>query len=173
MFMKKIKVSQISIVQFFLSFVIFYFFIGLITFCIGLAYALILEQAGVKELGGVKNHLKNVKWGYGLLGVSFLIISCLTMGFAISFFFRKVTSAITICLTLFLVQAFLIGYYIPVNMVNKKAMQIISWAMPQYAPSRIFQVSWYEGLQVEITARVQFPDGVFREVTKTIDYLKD
>ena len=150
MLMKKIKVSQISSLQFFFAFILFYFLIGLFTFMVGLVYTIFLEQVGMEKLKGVTDHLKNVLWGYGILGICLLIITALSLGFVVSCFFKRMNSAITVCLTLFLVQAFLIGFYLPIYMiVNNEGMKTVSWLMPFYAPSRIFQTAWFEDLQLE------------------------
>lgn len=118
--MKKIKVSQISIIQFFFSFIIFFLFISLLTFIVGLVYTIFLEQVGVKELEGVTEHLKSVNWGYGILGILLLILTTLSLGFVIAFSVQRTNAAIAICLTIFLVQAFLLGYYLPIFLVSKK-----------------------------------------------------
>ncbi len=147
-FMKKIRVSQISTVQFFATFLLFFLFIGLMLFGTSLAYTLLLEAAGIKELQGTTKHLANVNWGYALLGLFQLIIIAIATGFIVSNFVKRVTAAVAVCLSLFLIQSFLIGYYLPIHLIGKKPMQIVSYAMPFYAPTRIFQAAWLQDLEV-------------------------
>lgn len=172
-FMKKIKISQISATQFFLAFLFFYFLISSLTFMIGLTNTIVLEQIGVEELKGTTDHLKNVKWEYGWLGICLLILSCLTLGFVIAFFMKTINAVFTVCLAIFLAQAFLIGYYLPIYAIDKKPMQIASWILPQYAPSRIFQVAWYQELEFEIDVFKHSVNNNLITTINKIDYLKD
>lgn len=116
--------------------------IGILGFFVGFGYTLLLEQLGVKALVGVAAKLDSVNWGYALLGVSLLIITALILGFIVSILFSSVNAVVGVGLTLFLVQAFVLGYYLPLNMsVSQQGMRIFSYLTPFYGPSRIFQVA--------------------------------
>lgn len=155
--MKKVKISQISIVDLFVCFLLFYFFIGLLTFFFVLVYTIFLEQIGVEQLEGVTKLLGKMHWGYAMLGVFLLIISAIGLGFVIGFLVETTLLAFGICLTLFIVQGFLLSYYLPISLVvERKPMQIISWLMPFYSGSRIFQVSWLTEYQIGETNALMY-----------------
>ena len=80
---KKIRVSQISTTQLFLSFLIFYFFISLFSFSFGLSYTLLLSEIGLQSLENFETSLSKVNWLWGITAIIQLILIGCVCGYLI------------------------------------------------------------------------------------------
>ena len=146
---KKIHISKISLWEFFAVFIIFFTLVSFFSFGFVLCYVILLEQVGLESLKGTTNHLSKIKWELAILAIFLLILITNGLGFLFTSLTNKTQVVLALTLTLFIVQAFMLGNYLPLNMVvHKKAMKFASFFLPFYAPTRMFQVVWLSDLSI-------------------------
>lgn len=149
---KKIRVSQISTLQFYFAFVLFYFFVSWLAFLFLVGYSVFLEQVGLKSVKGLTDHITKINWGWVVLAIGQFILLTLTMGFLIATIAKKSSEVIALGLLIFLTESFLLGYYLPLSFIlEKETMRNVAYFLPFYAPSRLFQIIWFEEVVVTET----------------------
>ena len=143
---KRIRLVGIGLKSVLAVFATFYITLAYFMFGIILGYCILLDELVVKvdnPKESLVNLLQNVNAGWFILGLLQLNFVVVIFGYFLTYLTNKPKNIIGIGLLLYLIQAFVLGCYIPMRFsLRSEAVMFLSYGLPAYAPIRIIQASF-------------------------------
>ena len=143
---KRIQLVGVGLKSVLIVFGTFYIILSYLMFGIIIGYCILLDEFVVKVTDSKEsfvNLLQNIRVGWFIIGVLQLNFIVIIFGYFLTYLTNKPKNIIGIGLLLYLIQAFVLGCYIPIRFsLPSDAVTFLSYGLPAYAPLRIIQSSF-------------------------------